>query len=260
MVTAAVFFVILINVMKCVQEHNSVTRRPVLKTLLTLCVWSVFAILMVLVSLSRVFIATHFPHQVTMGVLSGIVLAYCLQKTRLSKATSLVYCLSLTVVLLCFTMMIYKFLSMVVYDPSMTLKKAQKWCADPSYIHLDTTPFYALVRDLGAAMGIGLSYYLIRILSRKVLFFKDGLNSSNSPNNSSLRVNFFLRSTNAVVSLVLLKLLETVSASQSNLMFFYITGYIRNAISTTVVMAIVPLLTQAIFQVFTCTGNRNKNS
>lgn len=248
MVTAAVFFIIFMNAAKHIQEHNLVRRYSFCNKLLTLACWLIFVFLLILVSFSRVFIATHFPHQVIFGTLCGVAVAHCLQKSRLARETRLSYCLVLSFGLFSSTLLLYQLLSLAVYDPSVTLRKAQKWCSNPSYIHLDTTPFYALMRDLGAALGVGLSYYLINIISKNILYFKSILlESSNNPVVRTIQTSsIMLRCTNGFASLTVLRLVESVSIPQSNWIIFYIAGYVRNATDVLVVMVIIPLLTQFV--------------
>lgn len=41
-------------------------------------------------------------------------------------------------------------------DPAWSISRAIKWCAKREYIHVDTTPFYSMMRYSGAAFGLGL--------------------------------------------------------------------------------------------------------
>lgn len=51
----------------------------------------------------------------------------------------------------------YLILKLTATDPLWSVTKAKKWCANPDWIHLDTTPFAGLVRNLGALFGLGLA-------------------------------------------------------------------------------------------------------
>ena len=251
MVTAAVFFIIFTNLKQSIQRCNSIKRYERLNILITLLCWLAFTFLLILVSFSRVFIATHFPHQVVLGALCGVGMAHCLKSSKLSRETRLLYCLALSVGLFGSTVLLHKLLSMAIYDPSVTIQKAQKWCVNPSYIHLNTTPFYALVRDLGAVLGVGISYSIINKLSQNIAYFKNVLLASmEEPKACTVATNIFERFANGLVSLILLQLVESVPISQSNWMFFYIAGYVRNVVNVLLVMVLVPLLAQMIVQVF----------
>ena len=51
----------------------------------------------------------------------------------------------------------YLILKSTELDPLWSVTKAKKWCANPDWIHIDTTPFAGLVRNLGALFGLGLA-------------------------------------------------------------------------------------------------------
>ena len=61
------------------------------------------------------------------------------------------------VFLLSFAVCFYLLLKLMDIDPLWSVTKAKKWCANPDWIHLDTTPFAGLVRNLGALFGLGLA-------------------------------------------------------------------------------------------------------
>ena len=50
----------------------------------------------------------------------------------------------------------YSLLLLSGTDPAWSIARAFKWCAKREYIHVDTTPFYSLVRYSGSAFGLGL--------------------------------------------------------------------------------------------------------
>lgn len=41
-------------------------------------------------------------------------------------------------------------------DPGWSIRNAYQWCAQPESIHIDTTPFYSMMRYSGTAFGLGL--------------------------------------------------------------------------------------------------------
>lgn len=65
--------------------------------------------------------------------------------------------LQTNVFLFSFAVCFYLILKSTGVDPLWSVTKAKKWCADPDWIHLDTTPFAGLVRNLGALFGLGLA-------------------------------------------------------------------------------------------------------
>lgn len=55
-----------------------------------------------------------------------------------------------------FALGFYLVLKLLDIDLLWSVPKAKKWCANPDWINIDTTPFAGLVRNLGALFGLGL--------------------------------------------------------------------------------------------------------
>ncbi|XP_067168026.1 glucose-6-phosphatase catalytic subunit 1 [Apteryx mantelli] len=121
--------------------------------------WTGFWAVQVCVCLSRIFIAAHFPHQVITGVISGMAVAETFQHVRSIYSASLRWYLAVTAFLLGFALGLYALLRALGVDLLWTLAKAQRWCARPEWVHLDTTPFASLLRNLGALCGLGLALH-----------------------------------------------------------------------------------------------------
>lgn len=51
---------------------------------------------------------------------------------------------------------LYWLLLFLKLDPAFSVPLAQKYCQDPSWVHLDTTPFYSLCRSTGTILGMSL--------------------------------------------------------------------------------------------------------
>lgn len=247
MVTASVWFLIVaffVMQLKATmstsqQEHRLCVAIP------TVCLWAGLVSLLALVSISRVFIATHFPHQVFLGILVGVSLAYMLKKDgRIAKVTNLNQCFVISLILITVTLLCYYVLSRAVYDPSLSLSKAQKWCIDPSYIHLDTTPFYALVRDAGTTCGIGLAYSLVNVCgitkpySLRSVPVDNGTKLSTGQESSSL----LNRSLKILLSLFSLQVLELLTLPRSHILVFYVFGYAKNVLIPVIVVFLVPYI------------------
>lgn len=49
--------------------------------------------------------------------------------------------------------MTYLLLNLVGIDPFWSLASATKWCAFQEWVHLDTTLFYCIVRDISCLLG-----------------------------------------------------------------------------------------------------------
>ncbi|RLV82908.1 hypothetical protein DV515_00016522 [Chloebia gouldiae] len=65
--------------------------------------------------------------------------------------------LGITFFLFSFTLGFYLLLWTFGVDLLWTLEKAQKWCSNPEWVHIDTTPFASLLRNLGILFGLGLA-------------------------------------------------------------------------------------------------------
>uniref|UniRef100_A0A8C5TT39 Glucose-6-phosphatase catalytic subunit 1 n=1 Tax=Malurus cyaneus samueli TaxID=2593467 RepID=A0A8C5TT39_9PASS len=119
--------------------------------------WMGFWAVQVCVCMSRVFIAAHFPHQVIAGVFSGMVVAKTFHHVRCIYNASFGRYLGITVFLFSFTLGFYLLLWTFGVDLLWTLEKAQRWCSRPEWVHIDTTPFASLLRNLGILFGLGLA-------------------------------------------------------------------------------------------------------
>ncbi|NXS96380.1 G6PC phosphatase, partial [Jacana jacana] len=119
--------------------------------------WTGFWAVQVCVCLSRVFIAAHFPHQVIAGVISGMAVAKTFQHIHFIYHASLRRYLGITLFLFSFAMGFYLLLLALGVDLLWTLERARKWCIHPEWVHIDTTPFASLLRNLGILFGLGLA-------------------------------------------------------------------------------------------------------
>lgn len=199
--------------------------------IITATIWSVLLTILCLVSLSRVFIATHFPHQVILGTIIGLLVACTVRKHSsvvFEVSCSVSYCIVCSIVLVVTTFASHFVLSVLIYDPSISVTKAQKWCVKPSFVHLDTTPFYALVRDAGAVLGLGISFTRAKMNNWRGL--------------STFQVHLLSKSLKIILSVFLLQLLEAISLPKSNSLLFYVAGYGRCTLIPVIVILFVPMI------------------
>ncbi|XP_025020413.1 glucose-6-phosphatase-like isoform X2 [Python bivittatus] len=118
--------------------------------------WTGFWAVQVCVCLSRVFLAAHFPHQVISGVISGMVVALAFEHVHSIYTASLMRYVGTIGFLFGFALGFYLLLKVLGVDLLWTLEKAHKWCERPEWVHIDTTPFASLLRNLGILFGLGL--------------------------------------------------------------------------------------------------------
>uniref|UniRef100_A0A8C1NU79 Glucose-6-phosphatase n=1 Tax=Cyprinus carpio TaxID=7962 RepID=A0A8C1NU79_CYPCA len=152
---AGVYYAMVTSLLTILQECDPL-KRWCLQGLL----WALFWGVQVCVSVSRVFIAAHFPHQVIAGVVSGIAVAKAFNRVSWIYSASLKSYVHTILCLVFIALGLYALLDAASIDPYWSLMKAQKWCIQPEWVHLDTTPFAGLLRNTGALFGLGLSLHL----------------------------------------------------------------------------------------------------
>ncbi|MCQ7614228.1 hypothetical protein NP188_24385 [Salmonella enterica] len=63
----------------------------------------------------------------------------------------------ITFLLFGFALGFYLLLKSLGVDLLWTLEKAKRWCSQPEWVHIDTTPFASLFKNLGTLLGLGLA-------------------------------------------------------------------------------------------------------
>lgn len=155
MVTAAVWYIILSSLLEAYQtyqrqQHQDIRLKASRQA--KAVTWLLYAALLVVVSVSRVFLGCHFPHQCIAGAALGILTAKWISRQHIeSKHFIVASGLLLTTAFATFAL-----LQALGFDPSWTIKLATKHCVKREYIHLDTAPFFSVMRYCGFALGCGL--------------------------------------------------------------------------------------------------------
>lgn len=121
-------------------------------------VWSIYMMMLLMVSLSRVYLACHFPHQCITGALLGCILARLVAERLPMESLRRRHFAGATCFMFASVMATYAALTMTGFDPLWSVGKAMRWCVKKEYIHLDTTPFFSMMRYLGFCLGAGLAY------------------------------------------------------------------------------------------------------
>ncbi|XP_030076856.1 glucose-6-phosphatase [Microcaecilia unicolor] len=153
--SAGVYYVMVTAVLTSIlQRHPSKNfKNRCLRGIL----WTGFWGVQVCVCLSRVFLAAHFPHQVIAGVISGMAVAEIFEHVSPVYKGSLKRYFYTTLFLFCFALGFYLLLKVLGVDLLWSMEKAKRWCAKPEWIHIDTTPFAGLLRNMGIFFGLGLA-------------------------------------------------------------------------------------------------------
>uniref|UniRef100_A0A8B9RBC0 Glucose-6-phosphatase a, catalytic subunit, tandem duplicate 1 n=1 Tax=Astyanax mexicanus TaxID=7994 RepID=A0A8B9RBC0_ASTMX len=155
-------------------------------------------------------------------VMSGIIVAEVFSRQKWIYRASLQKYFSITVFLLVFAVGFYVLLKVLGVDLLWTLEKAQKWCNNPSWVNMDTSPFASLLRNMGTLFGLGLGLHW-------PLCSESKLSSS-----AAFRISCI------GVSLVLLQLLDSLSFSSDNQATFYLLSFSKSAAALLVPTTLVP--------------------
>ncbi|MEQ2208009.1 Glucose-6-phosphatase catalytic subunit 1, partial [Xenoophorus captivus] len=176
----------------------------------------------VCVCLSRVFIAAHFPHQVVAGVITGMIVAEAFNRTQWIYSASMKKYFYTTLFLTTFAIGFYVLLKALGVDLLWTLEKAQKWCVRPEWVHLDTTPFASLLRNMGTLFGLGLGLH-------------SPLYTETKKSSSALA-----RAGCIVSSLFLLHLFDSFKPPTHTAALFYLLSFCKSATVPLVTVSIIP--------------------
>ncbi|XP_067004675.2 glucose-6-phosphatase catalytic subunit 1 [Anabrus simplex] len=124
--------------------------------------WLLFVLAMVFVALSRLYVATHFPHQCFLGFFCGLGVGWLFTSkqssvTRWWQDGSRPKLLLASLLMSSISVGAYWLQKALGIDPQWSVRMAFKWCDSPDYIHVNTTPLFSLVRDAGAVFGVALA-------------------------------------------------------------------------------------------------------
>nr|CAD7415487.1 unnamed protein product [Timema poppensis] len=149
-----------------VKNNKKLSART--KSRVIVSVWILYAVTIVLVALSRLYVATHFPHQCLLGALGGVLVAWvftspqswvCCWWSRSSRPILILAALFTTLL----SVGAYWLQRLLGVDPQWSIKLAFKWCESPDFLHVNTTPLFSLVRSRirhNPAIGLVCSIFL----------------------------------------------------------------------------------------------------
>ncbi|GCB71601.1 glucose-6-phosphatase catalytic subunit 1-like [Scyliorhinus torazame] len=187
--------------------------------------WGVFWMIQICVCASRVFLAAHFPHQVFLGVISGMVVAEVFGRINAIYNITFKQYLKITLFLFSFALGFYLLLKVLGVDLLWSVEKAQRWCVRAEWVHIDSTPFASLVRNMGALFGLGLA-----------------LNSPIYAESckGKRRQQFSFRLSCIVASLIILHLFDSVKPPTQREFLFYFLSFCKSAAVPLAAVAIIP--------------------
>ncbi|KAJ1526966.1 hypothetical protein ONE63_008513 [Megalurothrips usitatus] len=136
--------------------------------------WTIYALILVIIGLSRMYIAAHFPHQCVLGAALGIPLAWSLTSGKSSvcqwwKNAGRGKLLTITILMSSLAFGGYWLQKGIGVDPQWSVKLAFKWCQSHRNVHVSTTNVFSLVRDCGSAFGFAIACpYSKRLINKRL--------------------------------------------------------------------------------------------
>lgn len=144
-----------------------------------------------------------------------------------------------TLFLFSFALGFYLLLKMLGVDLLWTLEKAKRWCSHPEWVHLDTTPFAGLLRNLGILFGLGLA-------------LNSPMYVESCQGKRGQRLSFRLGCAGA--SLLILHLFDSFKPPAKLELLFYVLSFCK---STAVPLAAVALIPYCISHLLSQQGKRS---
>ena len=191
---------------------------------------TVIFILMVL--MSRVLIACHFMHQVLLGLIAAMILnIICEHYNEWLEEASFK---TMSIMSICSgigAFLIYFIWTWIGFNPSFSIPLAQKYCLNPNWVHLDSTPFLSVMRSSGSLFGLA----ICRLIQ----------NYNKSSQNHSLQ--FAHAPITIIITMLSLCLWNSVPIGRNiSHVVFYAISFVRYNLLPVIVTILVPLCTQNI--------------
>jgi len=221
MVTAAVWYILIESLLR---QNGTLTKRSIVNRI---C-WATYTIILCCVSLSRIYLAAHFPHQCALGMVIGVAVAMLVSNLDTDSFSRKQYIYG-TAGLFMSAMSTYAILRMMGFNPMWSVERALKWCAKREHVHLDTTPFFSIMRYTGFFLGMGL-----------------GLHSDLYKNATKERFTTGMKILTAVLAVSFAKATEFVPMPKSNVNLCYAMAFLLSAVLPYVFIAVIPYIVSKI--------------
>jgi glucose-6-phosphatase len=215
MVTAAVWYILIEALLR---QRGTLNKRSILNRI---C-WSTYTIVLCFVSLSRVYLAAHFPHQCLLGMVIGVAVGMLVSNLDTDSVKQKHFIWG-TGALILSALATYSLLKLLGFNPMWSVERALKWCAKREHVHLDTTPFFSMMRYCGFFLGMGLGLHspLYRIASKE-------------------RFTTSMKIISALLSVGMAKATEYMPIPKSNVNLCYAIVFIISALLPYFFIAVVP--------------------
>lgn len=224
MVTAAVWYIIFDALLN---KHNRTQSKS---SLVAKMCWALYTLMVCAVSLSRIYLAAHFPHQCLLGMIMGVAVGMLVSHCDTNSVSRRGYIFG-ALGMFATAMVTYALLLAAGFNPSWSVERALKWCAKREHVHLDTTPFFSMMRYLGFFLGMGL-----------------GLHSSTYQLAERMHVNNKARLAAAFLSVLLSKASEKIPMpSNANVNVIYALVFAINVALPYIFVGVIPYLVGRLF-------------
>lgn len=151
-----------------------------------------------------------------------MIVAEAFNRQQWIYSASLKQYFNTTLFLLSFAVGFYVLLKVLGVDLLWTLEKAQKWCINPAWVHMDSTPFASLLRNMGTLFGLGLGLHSPLYTESKKI--------------SGTR----LRIACIISSLFLLHLFDSIKPPTHTAALFYLLSFCKSATVPLATVSIIP--------------------
>lgn len=214
--------------------------------------WSIYTLMLVMVSLSRVYLACHFPHQCLCGALLGVAVARLVaEKLPMERLEKRHFCLA-TCFMFATALGTYGLLRSLGVNPLWSVDKGMRWCVKKEYIHLDTTPFFSMMRYLGFCLGCGLAYDSSKLLAasaRSALLTSSASSASSASQQQQQQQQLqhllvARRALVAIGSILFGQFLLALPLPKANLNLFYLISFLLYTVFSYAISAPIPRLTK----------------
>lgn len=242
MVTATVWYILIdaylrgeLPIFKKVDYSSIEPESNLIMSKLAKITWSLYTLILVSVSLSRVYLACHFPHQCICGAILGVVVArFVAEKLPMEELHKHHFAIT-TAFMFTSALGTYGLLRSLGMNPLWSVDKGMRWCVKKEYIHLDTTPFFSMTRYLGFCLGTGLAYESGKIKGS----YTRGTNTTTTMNSNHLLI---VRIATIIASVLFGQFLLALPVPRSNLNLFYVISFITYTLFSYAIAEPIPRL------------------
>jgi len=191
--------------------------------------WASYTVILCTVSLSRIYLAAHFPHQCLLGAVIGVAVAMLVSNADTDSFQRKHYVWG-TIGMFVTAMSTFAVIKGLGMDPLWSVNRAIKWCAKQEYVHIDTTPFFSMMRYCGFFLGMGF-----------------GLFSQMYAQASKIKFTTGMKVLSAILAVGAAKASELIVLPKSNIYVLYAFAFTVSAILPYIFIAVVPYVVSKVW-------------